>query len=350
MTLKSETRISKTGIVVLGIIVLAALFVAAITHVPQSLPPEVHAILTAPNQSSRAVAYQALITRVGVDTAQELLYHSGLPFDGETHLLNHESGTAAYEQYGLSGITHCRDYFLESCYHAFFISAVVDHGLGVIPQIMEYCYQGGLARTGQCAHGIGHGLLAWLGYAHLPDAATACDSLAAQDSRFPSFNCIDGVFMENVWAVHDNGIPSPEQWIKAEDAYFPCDDTRIQESWRGACYGNQAALLYENHHGDIAAVAQACSKAPEDYRASCFDGLARELHPLIGNDPEKARTLCQSVESAVRGEGTPCIISMALVSYGVGDQRLGTTLCSLLSSKEQEQCTLMLQRVALPSP
>ena len=43
--------------------------------------------------------YLKLIEKIGPEKAQEEFYHSGLPFNGQTHLLNHTVGDYLYKKY-----------------------------------------------------------------------------------------------------------------------------------------------------------------------------------------------------------------------------------------------------------
>src|SRR6266404_3295912 len=131
---------------------------------------EINLILKTGDLKQQIKLYRGLINRVGPAEAQDMLLHSGLPFTGQTHLLNHTVGEAIYDKYGLKGLYLCKDYFLESCYHGFILKAFEIEGFGVKDQIIEACQSHGTSVLAQCSHALGHGFLAWVGYTKLPQA------------------------------------------------------------------------------------------------------------------------------------------------------------------------------------
>ena len=153
-------------------------------------------------QNLRTTAEQSevlekLLDRVGPVEAQEQLFVSGLPFTGETHLLIHTVGNYIYDKYGLEGLPLCKDYFLSACYHAFILNALADHGLQGLADTMDKCALAAPGVAAQCAHGAGHGFVAWHDY-DLIKALLMCDELDAKDESIAYFNCYDDVFMENI--------------------------------------------------------------------------------------------------------------------------------------------------------
>ncbi len=306
-------------------------------------PPEITAIIGAQDDLAKRVKlYRSLIGRVGPAKAQEALYRSGLPFDGGTHLLNHTVGDYLYETEGLEGIVDCRDYFLASCYHGFTLNAIADYGIEVLEQIVSVCERAGRAVLAQCAHGIGHGLVAFYGYANLPRAAAGCESLEMRLPGFPSFNCYDGVFMENIWGIHD-GAPSPDRWVKDDDPFFPCYDPRIEEPWRVGCWSNQGSAFFHRFEGDVERAAALCaSVSAASYREICFESLARQIHPSGRGDIHAMEAMC-----AKTGEGRKnrCLRDVATAEYSTGGRVLPFRLCDLIAEEpERDACYRDLAR------
>ena len=250
-------------------------------HTAGGSPVEIEAIQATNNLEKRVVLYQKLIERVGLTEAQEALFRSGLPFTGETHLLNHTSGNFAYKQYGNKGLLYCKNYFLASCYHGAILSTIALEGIEALKESMDYCWEKGIPVASQCAHGMGHGFVAWFGYKNLTKALESCDMMQKDDLRFPLFNCHDGVFMENLWGVHEDGTLSADRWINNDDPYYPCTDPRIKEEWQPGCWSNQAHVMYQMFQGSLSKVALHCDAVLNNsYKKICFDGLARQVHPI----------------------------------------------------------------------
>jgi len=311
----------------------------------QGTPSEIQRIKQLHSVSEQAPLYEALIKRVGPTQAQEYLLHSGLPFDGQTHLLNHTVGNYLYQTYGAKGLLYCKDYFLSSCYHGFVLNAIGKGGRPEIQRIIEECAKHGSAVLGQCAHALGHGLLAFAGYASLLQALKGCDEAAQQSPSLPLFNCYDGVFMENVWGIHD-GKPSPDRWVKPQDPLYPCNDPRIPSKYLPGCWSNQPSLMYQLFNSNIARVGQECLTVKDSYyQQICFDGLARQIHPLINGNADQARQLCSLLPLPWPSE---CLISIARAAFSVGDRKLPSLICAFSVGEKQDTCYRNLLGMASP--
>jgi len=303
---------------------------------------EIQEIKSTTNTRLRSTLYRQLIERVGPTEAQEDLVHSGLPFDGETHLLNHTVGDWLYTKYGTSGLTYCKDYFLSSCYHGFLIKFIGDKGMNSLDEVMKACWKVGTGTATQCAHAIGHGVLAWEGYKYLPEALKDCDKVASISPKFLTYNCYDGVFMENNWAVHDDGSPSADRWVKDADPTYPCYDDAIEEKYRRACWSNQPQVMFKMFGGDIAKVAKACEdiKAKE-YQETCFDSLARQINPAAKGDPKMVFEMCNYVPV---GWKSKCVDSNVSAFFSVGDHDIPLTLCEMIPDSGRAGCYQTLQQ------
>jgi hypothetical protein len=279
--------------------------------------------------------YTQLIARVGPQEAQEELYKSGLPFDGETHLLNHAVGDYLYKHVGVSGLSECKEYFLGSCYHGFILDAFTDKGFPVLGNIMDDCYKQGIGIASQCAHAVGHGFLALYGYKNLPQALKGCDYLTNESSKFPTLNCYDGVFMENVYGLHQ-GYPSPDRWIKADDPFYPCDDPAISSKYEQACWMDQAFLLMGTYQGNLQKIANVCLQLKDStLEATCFDNIARQIHPETGGSVDKAFQLCSLMPSNWQD---PCVVSVANAALSVGDGNEPFQICARIDDSDKDNC------------
>ncbi len=297
---------------------------------------EIDSIKNTTSLAEQTTLYKILIDRVGVEKAQEALYLSGLPFDGQTHLLNHEVGEYLYKKYKEKGLIYCKDYFLSSCYHGFVIMAVADKGYETLKNVMDICWSKGYPVAGQCAHAIGHGLLTWYGYKNLPQALEGCDKLSGTSKNFPLFNCYDGVFMENVFAVHEGGKPSKYRWVSDADYIYPCDSPKISEKYINACWAEQPSLMYRSFNGDLERVGYECLKLQNSiYQRTCFDAIARQIHPNSKGNPAEVLRNCNLMPSEWINS---CIISVAGTELSVGGKVLPYELCSRIGESSKTDC------------
>jgi hypothetical protein len=241
---------------------------------------EITQIKASSDLNQQSLLYRHLLNRVGATAAQDMLKNSGLPANGQTHLLNHTTGLYLYQKFGASGLSKCKDYFLESCYHGFLIQAISDHGLSYLNQVMSACQRSGGQVAAQCSHALGHAFLALAGYSNLTNALKTCDNEAKKISSVITYNCYDGVFMENVYGVHD-GYPSPNRWIKSDDQKYPCDAQQFDKKYLAACWSNQPALIYQNFSNDLEKTSSLCNSLDNStYQDLCFGGLNRQINVL----------------------------------------------------------------------
>ncbi len=323
-------------------VVGALLFLALRTPAPartslRALSPsqEIIRIKTQKTTAEQSVELTKLLERVGPLEAQEELLRSGLPFTGETHLLVHTIGNYVYDEYGSEGLSYCKDYFLSACYHAFILNTLGDHGMTGMVEVMEHCNKAGPGVYPQCSHGAGHGFTAWHDY-DLVKALEMCDELGGKSPNFPHFNCYDGVFMENIWGVHD-GAPSPKRWIKESDIHYPCNDSRIPEKYLKGCWSNQATLIYQHYKGDLRKTALACDAvANSEYRDTCYNNWARQIHPLTQGKLDKVFSLCAIATGDARKN--QCIFDNMSAYWSVGDRQIPFSICFALQSIAQDEC------------
>jgi hypothetical protein len=298
--------------------------------------PEIERILSLTDTQARSDELESLLERVGPVEAQEQMLRSGLPFTGETHLLIHTVGNFIYEKYGKEGLSNCKDYFLSACYHAVILNTLGDKGIDGVAEAMVLCDKaGGTIVSSQCAHGAGHGFVAWHDY-DLLKGVKMCDELGAKVERFSYFNCYDGAFMENIWGVHE-GAPSPKRWVRADDIYYPCDEERIPEKYKNGCWSNQATLIYQHYKGDLRKTAIACDGVENlQYRETCYNNFSRQIHPLTNGSIEKVKSLCGSATGKEWRDY--CILANMTAYWSVGDRSIPFSLCGSLEGNLGESC------------
>lgn len=211
----------------------------------------------------------------------------------------------------------------------------------------------------QCAHGMGHGLMAFHGN-HLPSALAACEQASDETLRE---SCYGGAFMENVVnATHphhsaggheetqgddghgahgghgDGHAMHHEPWkaLDPADPHYPCNavDARYQD----ACYALQPSAVMFFNGGDVAATAGVCDAAPAALRATCFVSLGREITAYAIQDHARTIEMCGRVGGAGGGRGVEwCTRGAAgtLISQSA-DPREGMRFCRALADAERK--------------
>ncbi|MBI2327656.1 hypothetical protein HYU92_05060 [Candidatus Curtissbacteria bacterium] len=334
-------------IIFLFFLLLTVIAISALTTLkPKSATPQVKSQQTqdvkelteilSSNQETRLKGTRKLAERVGVEQALEIVQKSGLPYTGEGHLAVHQIGFYAYKIYGKDAILHCKDYYLYACYHGAIIEAATDQGFPVIKEMTDRC-KSLSSRYFQCMHAAGHSIMAIWNY-HMPEALKTCDDLFEKNQLIPDTltSCHNGVFMENLFGVHDwgTGQEIKRDWI-GDDPYFPCD--YFGQKYQKGCWLNQAARIYQMNKGDLKKTGEVCNAIKNHQnRAWCMDNLARQIHPLTEGHVEKAYSLCEALPSQWYQE---CVIVNAVSYFSVGDPQTGIRVCNQFPNQGQPACT-----------
>ncbi len=297
--------------------------------------PEMKDILDPNDQDKRLKAARKLVERVGVEDALEILEKSTLPHTGEGHLVIHQIGFYAYQEYGVDAILKCKDYFLYACYHGAIIEAASDQGFSAIAKMTDKC-KASSVRHFQCVHAAGHSILAIWNY-DIPKALKTCDEIYENDTQFPEAlsSCHNGAFMENLFGVHDwgTGKEPVREWL-SDDPYFPCN--AFEEKYQKGCWLNQAARIYQMNNGDMTKTSQLCQEVGnEQYEAWCMDNVARQIHPLTNGDPVKSFELCQQAGEKYYDN---CVVVNAGSFYSVGGRDQAIFICQNVPPHLKPEC------------
>ncbi|HEU5217400.1 MAG TPA: hypothetical protein VFU23_02005 [Gemmatimonadales bacterium] len=212
----------------------------------------------------------------------------------------------------------CSELFQSGCYHgviqAFFAYQGTDSA-----SVAALCRDTpGIRDSGwlrfQCVHGIGHGLVQTYTM-NLPRALDGCDKLG---NGWDSESCYGGAFMEFIVGgrgqshhVHlpkksdsagvgggdehagmdmSGGAWPPFKVRDTSDLLYPC--SALAERYQHACYQMQAGLVVERTGLDFVKVAAVCDTAPENMRATCYQGIGTYVSGVTSRDAEEGIRLC----------------------------------------------------------
>lgn len=311
------------------------------------VPDEIRTISNITDTKKQAEMVKQTAEKYGPMQTLAFMKMSGLPYTGETHLLVHEIGNVAYAKYKDEALKYCDDSYLSACYHGVIINSLADNGMLGVATMIEKCIPSGPLVTSQCSHAAGHGFLAWVDY-KVTEALKMCDDLVKTNNSLPAFNCYDGVFMENIFGVHD-GKPSPNRMVKQDDMHYPCNVT--EEKYQGGCWANQATLMYQLSGGDYKAMAKGCDdvKNPE-FQATCYHNFARQIHPVTMGQAPKAVELCRNATSQKWID--QCLITLVEAAFSVGDKKdMPFKLCQYVKLEEKfSECNqVLINRIKLYS-
>ena len=338
-----------TGIVILG--ALAVLFFP----VRHSTPP-------ADNTPAVQEAYwEGRVKTLGASRAYEefarFVDHKDPNFQ---HAQAHFFGAGLYAGAGVAGLSTCDARFNFGCFHEFLGRAIAALGLSEVQNLNQGCYEALGPTFLSCQHGIGHGILAYLGYARkdLDHALSVCEDLPYNESIG---GCYGGVFMEyNLQTMLGReGRIRP----RAENVLYPCNE--LSAIYQPACVYWQpqwwAQTLRQEGEIDLARVfstlGERCDllKDPALGRF-CFEGVGNMTAPSGDFIPSRAAALCEaSSPDPLKQLFCKSTAANSLSSGGAGEVGEGEKVCDGLSGDYWSFCAAYAANKAnvltpLPNP
>jgi hypothetical protein len=304
------------------------------------------------------------------------------------HALAHGLGISAYRSPETAAATFagCTPSQMSGCYHGviqgYFLAQVAQGRQIGTPQIDALCepHRSSMFLFFQCAHGMGHGVMALHGH-HVPMALETCD-LATDD--FIRGSCYGGVFMENIVNVthphhtaeghagtqghgqraagadshaghqaqsahahagHQAGSTDAHaghgaaqpgmnhgEWkaLDRNDFQYPCN--AVAEKYRASCYTMQTSAVLYFTQGNLGAAARACGEAPREYRDTCFSSLGRDITAYAAQNHQRSLEFCGLARGLAEGMGEVWCVAGVAVNFVnlAADPGEGIRFCGLV--------------------
>lgn len=231
----------------------------------------------------------------GAQQAFELLRTAELPPDTDFHLLGHVIGDVLYEQEGVSAMKTCTSEFRNACSHTLVAGAYMEFGEEAINKIMAACQEapGGKGAYDLCFHGLGHGVLAQVGY-DFKRVIPLCERFGTPEHNYRERDeCVGGAMMELV----GGGGHNPTGWMEQHAAYlgtsdplFPCNAAYVPKAAKPRCFLYMTPHLMEKAGANprelsVESLKPAfayCSKLTEVIdRNWCYGGFGKEFVVLV---------------------------------------------------------------------
>ncbi len=233
------------------------------------------------------------IKRLGGESAYEA-FKSTFKGSGpeREHNAAHLFGESLFGVLGLQGISVCDSEFNFGCYHGFFSVSVKQEGLSIVPNLDTECKSS--LRSSACQHGLGHGILEFLGHKNIHKALETC---RLTDQPDPIAGCTSGVFMEyNVPLILNgtNYTVSPRPLGDPEEPYALCAE--VAERFRGSCFHELAQWWNQVYKGNFERMGSLCGAVQDDLnRYQCFSGIGNIAGSAAAYDSEGAIALCKKM-------------------------------------------------------
>jgi hypothetical protein len=251
------------------------------------------------------------------------------------HPAMHEVGRALYQVAGLPGFGVCDASFAFGCYHSFLAQAIAENGLSIVPDLAEACRKkyGAGNETG-CTHGIGHGVVEYLGSNNLAEALELCSKTGQTN---PLFGCTSGAFMEyNQPTTFEGGVAYSNLRKPGDDLLAPCDSLST-EDWRSSCFF-EIPLWWKGTIKDDVKIGNLCLKAEgARERESCFMGWGTIVAENSSYSVEKAGSICGLIKD-VKG-ASECRFGIAMRWDADGKHsREGREICRGGDKEIEKKC------------
>ncbi|MBI4088450.1 hypothetical protein HY418_03695 [Candidatus Kaiserbacteria bacterium] len=262
------------------------------------------------------------------------------------HAYAHVFGTALFAEEDLKGVTICDARFSYGCYHDFLGRAIAAHGLGVARELNEACMTS-LASSSfnrlACQHGIGHGIMAHLGYDR-----DALDRALAECRKFPYHGPVNGCYGGAIMEYDVQTILGDEARMREiNDAYDLCrslPEEYKQECvfwqpqwWEQVLFGTKSSEEVSKQMGGYC---KEISRGSADLTRVCFEGIGSIILLAAEFDTRRAARLCDATsERALERLLCRAFAANGLTTGNAGAKGNGEVICEGLSGEALAYCT-----------
>lgn len=338
-----------------GLVLAAAAWYALSSHrASETLPAST-------NPVAQQAYWEKKIEALGPKGAYEAFAEAMASKDpGVQHADAHAFGAALFVRAGVSGLSTCDAQFNFGCFHEFLGRAISSLGLSKVNDLNQACRDALGNGFLSCQHGIGHGVLAYLGYNNkdLDQALRLCKDLPYSD---PIGGCYGGVFME----YNLQTMLGTEARLRpaVADILFPCDT--LAPAYQKACFYWQPQWWDQTMRGqgveDITAIfvelGKRCDleKDPE-LNHFCYQGIGNMTAPSGNFVGAKAAALCRaSTNEPLRQLHCLATAANSLSGGGGGQKGDGAAVCNGLAGAYLSYCMAYAENRAnilepLPDP
>jgi hypothetical protein len=233
------------------------------------------------------------------------------------HVSAHAFGEVLFATGGIEAFAACDATFGFGCYHGFFGRAIAEEGETSVKALDNACVKAyGVLGTG-CQHGIGHGVLEYVGYENISEALALCKDTS---QPAPLLGCTSGVFMEYNSPLVGAGaglVPAPRV-LTSETIYGPCPS--VLPEYQTSCYFELGKWLVSQLSLGDERIADACEGLRGETRTHCFLGAGEGIAFFVDNDAAQGRAECANLAKGADELACSAGIAWALFSNGRGKE------------------------------
>lgn len=276
------------------------------------------------------------VDEIGIPAAyQEFIAENKNLAIPDQHLAMHVMGELIYEKAGLEGLALCDSSFSFGCYHSFFGRAIADRGMDILKGLNAICLRSfGTDGTG-CQHGLGHGILEYLGHQNLVKALEACEDMG---QIYQLLGCTSGVFMEYNFPVliGSDRVVLNTRALDQKNPYHPCPS--VHQKYRPSCFFEIPAWWDKTFMLDYPAMGKLCSRINGVKEQNvCFKGIGHTVAPSYQYDIKKTKEVCGKMPA--RSGILYCSAGAAWSFFAIPEKRMhAEKLCADFEQNERLEC------------
>lgn len=250
------------------------------------------------------------------------------------HTYAHIFGALLYNLEGTQGIGICDSSFAFGCYHSFSTTAIADKGEHIVKELHSACTDKFGPLGSGCHHGLGHGILEYLGPNKLDQALKICASI----QEFSLLGCSSGVFMEYNFPTlidGDNATVTRRQF-DSNNPFAPCKS--VETKFQPSCYFEITQWWQLSLQSDHKKIGLMCDQLTDTkQREFCFIGIGYNIPPQIDYNLDKSVGGCDRMPG--KREKTLCLAGVSWSFFTVPDKKdKAKDVCQFLNKNEQSLC------------
>lgn len=250
----------------------------------------------------------------------------------KAHNVFHIFGEELYKKEGINAIKVCDDSYGFGCFHGFSTEAIGQKGEGVIQNLEKACSRDSAAESLGCAHGLGHGILEYVGHDNLNKALALCKTLSWKGKLF---GCQDGVFMEynfpNALSATSTKKIRDFDENKADDICLS-----VSEEFRRSCFYSLGQWWLRSITSESAG--KLCEAEDDEYyKETCYLGIGNAIVPDTNFNLEESAMRCQEMPTQ-KGK---IVCSNGAYKYLINNPKYKSRadfMCNNFSTQSKELC------------
>lgn len=317
-------------------LILTALGVAAYLFYSKSLSNSQKANFT--DISGKRSYWEEKIRTMGAQKAYDLFKKkNNQNHPGVQHYVAHVFGEALYNIEGSGGIAVCDSTFSYGCFHSFFSEAIADEAdelMKIAQDFNEECIKKYGPLGLGCQHGIGHGIMQYLGPSRLDEALEVCLKIQTLAYR----GCSMGVFMEHFLATIIEGekVFTIKRDLDKNNPFYPCEE--IKQQFKKSCYFQLGQWLVRVPGLGVQSKGKLCHAIKNrEHKQSCFLGLGLMIAAITEFDKDLGLGKCKEMPD-IDGQ-IFCVAGLSSGFYVNNKAAQFQDICSTLSDDKKQICT-----------